>query len=70
MAGHLLDRSIPSNTRLRRFEAKSSQEIEDLVNALGVRIQIYGAPVFDGKRWTLWFVPNDKGADIKSVRIS
>lgn len=36
---------------------------------LGVRVQIYGQPVWDGKSWTLWFVPSDEGPDIKSIDI-
>lgn len=36
-------------------------------NSLGVRIQVYGSPQWDGKKWYLWFVPNDEGADIKSI---
>lgn len=54
-------------TRLRFVSAKTAEELPAFLTALGRRVQIYGAPVWDGKRWYLWFVPSDRGADIKSI---
>lgn len=59
----------PGTTRLRFVSAKNPQLIVDFCDRLGVRIQIYGAPQWDGKRWFLWFVPSDTGADIKSINL-
>ena len=56
----------PSVTRLRFVSAKKPKQLVDWLSLLGVRVQIYGQPVWDGKKWYLWFVPNDMGADIPS----
>lgn len=58
---------FPRTTRLRYVIAKNQQTLQGFLDRLGVRVQVYGAPVWDGKFWTLWFVPNDDGADIKSM---
>lgn len=56
----------PAVTRLRHISAKNPDKIELAVEALGTRIQIYGSPQWDGKRWVLWFVPSDVEGDIPS----
>jgi len=58
---------LPKITRLRYVSAKKPQDIVAFFAALGVRVQLYGSPTYDGKRWFAWFVPNDEGADIKSI---
>lgn len=54
----------PKETRLRFVSAKRPMDIVEWLHRLGVRVQIYGQPVYDGKRWYLWFVPSDSGRDI------
>jgi len=61
---------LPKVTRLRYAVAKTQQDLVDFLESLGRRVQIYGAPVWDGKRWTLWFVPDDRGQDIQSVDLT
>jgi hypothetical protein len=58
---------LPRNTRLRFVSAKSPETIQKFCDSLGRRIQIYSL-VWETKnqKWFLWFVPDDKGADIKS----
>lgn len=61
----------PITTRLRYVQAKSPADIQGFLDRLTIRVQIYGAPVWDGARWTLWFVPPDiMGIDVKSTRLS
>lgn len=57
----------PIVTRLRYFASKSPDKLSLALSYLGARIQIYGAPVWDGKKWYLWFVPGDNSRDIKSM---
>lgn len=57
----------PVGTRLRFVSAKLPIDIVMWLNQLGARVQVYGAPVYNGKRWYLWFVPSDSGRDIASV---
>lgn len=59
----------PKFTRLRFAKAKNPELFESYLTALGVRIQIYGSPQWDGKAWTLWFVPDDQGLDIPSINL-
>lgn len=54
---------LPKVTRLRYVSAKKASDIIEFVNNLGARVQIYGSPTFDGKRWYLWFVPDDRAGD-------
>lgn len=62
---------MPTTTRLRFIQAKTPEELTAFLGKLPMRVQIYGAPVWDGKRWTLWVVPpDDVGRDLKSVRLS
>lgn len=61
---------LPKTTRLRYATAKRPADLVQWTDSLGVRIQIYGAPVFDGKKWTIWFVPDDRGADIASIDLT
>jgi hypothetical protein len=61
----------PATTRLRYVSAKRPELLVLFLSRLGFRVQIYGSPVWDGKRWFLWFVPPDDIAiDIKSVDLS
>lgn len=60
----------PITTRLRYVSAKNADDLVQFLDRLGVRVQIYGAPVWDGKRWYLWFVPSDVGADIRSIKLN
>jgi hypothetical protein len=61
--------NLPKVTRLRYVTAKSPDDIVQWLTMLGRRVQIYGSPVWDGKRWWLWFVPDDRGGDIPSVKL-
>lgn len=54
-------------TRLRYIKAKDPNLIVEFLNRLGVRVRVYGSPQWNGKSWFCWFVPDDRGADIKSV---
>ncbi len=56
----------PATTRLRYVTSKNREGIQAFLDRLGVRVEIKGAPVWDGKLWTLWFVPSDDGQDVKS----
>lgn len=58
--------SRPITTRLRFVKAKKPETIQAFLDRLGVRVQIYGQPVWDGKKWFLWFVPADDSPDILS----
>lgn len=60
---------LPQTTRLRFVSAKKPEQIQQFLDLLGRRVQIYGAPVWDGNRWYLWFVPNDRASDINSVSL-
>lgn len=60
---------MPKFTRLRFVSANKPEQIELFLSALKQRVQIMGAPVFDGKVWYLYFVPGDTDKDIKSVRL-
>ena len=63
--------ALPATTRLRFVSAKKPETIVEFLHRLGIRVQIYGAPVWDGKRWTLWFIPPDNiMIDVKSVQIN
>jgi hypothetical protein len=63
--------AIPPTTRLRFVQAKTPEELTKFLGRIRMRVQIYGAPVWDGDRWTLWFVPPDIAEkDVKSMRIS
>jgi hypothetical protein len=60
--------ALPKVTRLRHISARKLEDIENALESLGLRVQIYGQPVWDGKRWTLFFVPPDEDRiDIKSI---
>lgn len=61
----------PATTRLRYVKASAASQVVAFLDKLGVRVQIYGCPVWvpSEKAWYLWFVPSDDGADIKSVEI-
>ena len=58
---------MPSYTRLRFAKSRKPELLQQWLKLLGVRVQIYGAPVYDGKAWYLWFVPDDSGEDINSI---
>lgn len=58
----------PLQTRLRYVSARKPAELVQFLAKLGFRVQIYGSPVWDGKRWYLWFVPPDEvGIDVRSI---
>lgn len=59
---------LPKETRLRYVYSKDPSKFELWLQALGSRVQIYNM-VWNGKAWYLWFVPNDKGADVKSFNL-
>jgi len=62
--------AIPGTTRLRFVAAKKPETLVLFLSRLKFRVQIYGAPVWDGTRWTLWVVPpDDINVDFKSVRL-
>ena len=54
--------SKPITTRLRFVASRKPERIVAFFNGLGFRVQIYGAPVFDGKRWFAWFIPSDESS--------
>lgn len=60
---------LPQFTRLRFAKSKDPSLFQDWLESLGVRVQIYGSPQFDGESWTLWFVPDDRGVDIESINL-
>lgn len=57
----------PKTTRLRYIKSKDPNALVEFLNQLGVRVQIYGAPVYAKNAWFLWFVPSDSGQDINSI---
>lgn len=62
--------SKPITTRLRFVSAASPERIVEYLDRLPYRVQIYGAPVWNGRRWFLWFVPPDNVALVmKSVNL-
>jgi hypothetical protein len=46
-------------TRLRFVYSKKPERIEEWVNGLFYKIQIYGPPVLDKGKWFLWFAISD-----------
>lgn len=54
----------PKHTRLRYVASKERDIVVSFFEALGRRVLIYGSPQWDGERWTVWFVPDDRGADV------
>lgn len=61
--------NLPKTTRLRFVKSKKPERIVEFLNALGSRVQIYGSPVWDGKAWWLWFVPDDRKTDVPSLEL-
>ncbi len=59
----------PKTTRLRYVSSSDPDKLVLWTNKLGVRVQIYGSPQFNGKKWYLWFVPNDLGEDIAPINL-
>ncbi len=59
---------LPRTTRLRWVSAKKPETIQAFCDALDKRIEIKSI-VQSGGLWFLWFVPDDKRADIKSGRL-
>ncbi len=55
-----------SVTRLRYAKSRNPDLFEIYLSRLGVRVSIYDI-VYDGKKWFVWFVPDDRGRDIKSI---
>lgn len=64
-----MNNMVPRTTRLRWVSAVDPKAIETFCEALGSRIEIKEM-VWDGSRWFLWFVPDDRGADVKSGPIT
>jgi hypothetical protein len=62
---------VPLTTRLRFVSAPDAEMIPDFFDALGVRVQVYGQPVWLDKesRWFVWFVPGDQSVDIVSTHL-
>lgn len=60
---------LPKVTRLRYLKSRKPERFQEFLTALGVRVQVYGQPVWDGKSWWLWFVPDDRGEDLPSVNL-
>lgn len=56
---------LPQTTRLRWVKAKKPETLQAFCLNLGRRIEIKQL-VKDGDYWFLWFIPDDKGADIRS----
>jgi hypothetical protein len=56
---------LPKTTRLRWVSAKDKNLIVKYCDTLGRRIEIYEI-VYAGNEWVMWFVPDDKGADLPS----
>jgi hypothetical protein len=46
-------------TRLRYVAANSPDVLTLLLDRLPCKVEIKGAPVFDGNRWLVWFVIPD-----------
>lgn len=59
----------PQTTRLRFVSAKNPEKVVEFFNRLGKRVEIKGSPVWDGKRWYVWFIPDDMKGDVPSVRL-
>lgn len=59
---------LPKTTRLRWVSAKNPRTIQAFCDNLDKRIEIK-AIVKDGGLWFLWFVPDDKRADIPSGQL-
>ena len=55
----------PTHTRLRWVSSKNAQSLQDFLERLGARVQIYQIN-WTGNKWFLWFVPGDNNADINS----
>lgn len=62
---------VPATTRLRYVAAKNPDDLIRFLTTLGMRVEIKGAPVWDGTRWVLWFIPPDDIAkDVKSGKLN
>lgn len=59
---------LPKTTRLRWVSAKKPETIQAFCDSLGKRIEIKTITA-SGGLWFLWFVPDDKTADVKSGRL-
>lgn len=60
--------TLPMTTRLRYVKAKEASTLTLFCDTLGARIEIKSI-VKDGTYWVLWFIPDDKGRDVKSGEI-
>jgi len=60
--------SLPLTTRLRYVKTKDPKVLTLFCDYLGDRIEIKNIQK-DGSYWFMWFIPNDKGSDIKSGEI-
>jgi hypothetical protein len=59
---------LPRNTRLRWVKAKKPETIQAFCDKLDKRIEIKEI-VNVGGFWFLWFVPDDKRADVRSGQL-
>ena len=60
--------NLPLTTRLRYVKAKDADTLTLFCDTLGSRIEIKSISK-DGSYWVLWFIPDDKGRDVKSGEI-
>lgn len=56
---------FPNTTRLRFISAKKPEALVKFCDSVGKRIEIKQI-IFDGSRWFLWFIPDDRKTDIPS----
>jgi len=59
---------LPTTTRLRWVSAKKPETIQKFCDTLDKRIEVKQI-LYVGGLWFLWFVPDDKRADVKSGRL-
>ena len=51
-------------TRLRYFSSKNPDDIVEIVNSLPHKIEIKGTPVYDGKKFYLFYIQPDNIKDL------
>jgi hypothetical protein len=47
--------------------SKDPKALALFLEKLGRRVVMLGPPQWNGKKWLLWFMPNEKGDDVKSL---
>lgn len=59
-----------SSTRLRFISAKAAADLSVAVSSLPFKVEIKGAPVFDGTKWFLWFIiPDEVDSKFQNVEL-